>query len=162
LVELLKEELIELAAKEQQLIRVNNALTEVVRKTESVAHLEEASWKQKYEEQLQNNYELRKRLAELESRRDAHCFSSLDEPSTPKKSLKQSYCESGPRQRSGNNNENHRSNSISRMEDFMKSGMPRVGEFSSSTRRTTLTNGKKGKGEIVLRIVDDRLNRKYC
>ena len=46
------------------------------------------------------------------------------------------------------------------MDEFMKSvGIPKVGEFS--TRRNTLSNIKKNKGEIVLRIVDDRLNRKY-
>lgn len=50
MIEILKKEVEELSTREQQLIRVNNALTDVLRKTESTDHLEDSSWKIKYEQ----------------------------------------------------------------------------------------------------------------
>lgn len=46
------------------------------------------------------------------------------------------------------------------MEEFMKNIHPKVGDFTSA-HKTTRGSVRKSKGEIVLRIVNDRLNRKY-
>lgn len=36
--------------------------------------------------------------------------------------------------------------------------IPKIGEFVQSSKRGPMTNTKKNKGEIVLRIVSNRLN----
>lgn len=82
-------------------------------------------------------------------------MSSFYEISTPEKQKKV------PRSNSKSSLKENRRSSITKMNDFMKTiNIHNVGEFNASNKRTSkhLPNSNR---EIVLKIVDHRLNRYY-
>ena len=136
LVDVLKKELDELVEREGQLQRINDALMEAM----SQQHPDDLRWKDKYHEQVEINQKLEKQVREL-TRTKRSPLSPLS--SARRNSLDVAW----------GDKTDGRSDSVKKMNRFMEGVV--TGKQRDSLNRTA----KKGGGrEIVLRIVDERLN----